>query len=260
MKNNSASAAFRPTLRSGTGLRVSRLSSGYGKHVVLLDVDLVVLPGQITAVSGVNGAGKSTLLSTLSGIVPARAGAILFGDCDISALTPPARLRLGISHCPQGRRILQSLTVEENLDLGAWTRSVSESRDLKDWVFEVFPVLHEKRQLLGGTLSGGQQQMLALARSLMSAPSVLLVDEPSMGLAPAVVQEVYGLLRQLVTLDVAVLLVEEHVRLLDQVADEVLLLSGGKLLPADSSALHGDPSAMAKKVLSGADLPSGSGS
>lgn len=240
-------------LRSPATLEVKGLSSGYGKHVVISDVSLSVTPGRLTAISGVNGAGKSTLLGTLSGLVAKRGGSISLAGEEVGALPVSDRLKVGISHCPQGRRILQSLTVEENLDLGAWTRSRSETLELRTWLYDVFPVLGRKRDARGGSLSGGQQQMLAIARSLMSAPSVLLVDEPSMGLAPAIVHEVYRLLRALVDMQVGVLLVEEHVRLLDGVADEVLILSRGRFVVAETGALHADPELMAKRVLGGGD-------
>jgi len=242
-------------VREAAGLVVDNLTSGYGKHVVLQGVSMTALPGRITAVSGVNGAGKTTLLSTLSGLVPARTGTITLGAREITSLSAADRLRAGVSHCPQGRRILQTLTVDENLDLGAWTRPKAEALQTRTWLFDVFPVLADKRSSRGGELSGGQQQMLAIARSLMSAPAVLLVDEPSMGLAPAIAQDVYGLLRTLVALPMAVLLVEEHVRLLDGLADDVLLLSRGHFVAVDQEALRGDPSYFAQRVLSGSDQP-----
>jgi branched-chain amino acid transport system ATP-binding protein len=240
-------------LRPPVALEVKDLTSGYGKHIVISGVSLSVVPGRLTAISGVNGAGKSTLLGTISGLVTTRAGTISLGGVDLGAMSVPERLRAGVSHCPQGRRILQSLTVEENLDLGAWTRSRVESVQLRSWLYDVFPVLADKRSARGGALSGGQQQMLAIARSLMSAPAVLVVDEPSMGLAPALVHEVYRLLRKLVDLQVAVLLVEEHVRLLEGVADEVLILSRGQFVAAEAESLDADPALMARRVLVGDD-------
>lgn len=241
-------------VREAAELVVSNVTSGYGKHVVLRGVTLAVSPGRITAVSGVNGAGKTTLLSTLSGLVSPRSGLITLGGEDITSLSAADRLRAGVSHCPQGRRILQTLTVEENLDLGAWTRPRSEALQTRSWLYDVFPLLADKRSSRGGSLSGGQQQMLAIARSLMSAPAVLLIDEPSMGLAPAIVHEVYGLLRTLVALPMAVLLVEEHVRLLDGLADDVLILSRGEFVPGNQEALHDDLASIAQQVLGGSDV------
>jgi branched-chain amino acid transport system ATP-binding protein len=241
--------------RPPASLVVSNVTSGYGKHTVLERVSLTVAPGRITALTGVNGAGKSTLLSTLSGQVPAREGAIALGALDLNRLSPADRVVAGLSHCPQGRRVLVSLTVEENLALGGWTRPKSELEDRRDWLFDVFPVLADKRAARGGALSGGQQQMLAIARALMSAPAVLLVDEPSMGLAPAIVAQVYGLLRELAELGIGVLLVEEHVRLIEDIADDVLLLSGGQIIVEDAQAVHADPAAAARRVLAGAADP-----
>ena len=236
-------------------LVVSNVTSGYGKHTVLDRVSLTVAPGCITALTGVNGAGKSTLLSTLSGQVPAREGAIALGALDLTRLSSADRVAAGLSHCPQGRRVLVSLTVEENLALGGWTRPRSELEDRRDWLFDVFPVLADKRAARGGALSGGQQQMLAIARALMSAPAVLLVDEPSMGLAPAIVAQVYALLRELAGLGIGVLLVEEHVRLIEDIADDVLLLSGSRLMVEDAQAVHADPAAAARRALAGAADP-----
>lgn len=236
-------------------LCVSDLVGGYGSHTVINGVSFSIHPGRITALTGVNGAGKTTLLSILSGQVTARSGSVVLGDEDLSRLSVADRLTSGLSHCPQGRRILVSLSVDENLALGGWSRPRAEMADRRDWLYGVFPVLAEKRTLRGGALSGGQQQMLALARSLMSAPSTLLVDEPSMGLAPAIVQQVYGLLRDLAGMGIGILLVEEHVRIIEDVADEVLLLSAGQVQVEDSEAVHMDPVAAARRVLAGASDP-----
>lgn len=235
-------------------LVVREISSGYGRHQVLDAVSLSVRPGRITALAGVNGAGKSTLLSTIAGLVGTRSGQILLDGSDITSLSASDRVAKGICLCPQGRRILVSLTVEENLLLGAWVRGSRAVSERRDWLFAEFPVLAEKRRSLGGELSGGQQQMLALARSLMSSPRVLMVDEPSMGLAPAIVRDVYALLKRLREIGVAIVLAEEHLRLLESVADEIHVLSRGRLWLASGPG-NEDAGDVALRILAGEEAP-----
>ena len=222
-------------------LRVSGLQSGYGPLTVLRDVSVNVEAGQIVALIGANGAGKTTLLRTISGVVPVSTGTILLGDADLARLSVHEIVRLGVAHVPEGRQVFGGLTVRDNLDLGAisWTKSASARSGELERALALFPRLRERSSQLAGTLSGGEQQMLAIARALMSRPRLLLLDEPSLGLAPMFVTAIFETILQLKRDDLAILLVEQNARAALAMADHAYVLETGCVVmsgPVESSS------------------------
>ena len=192
-------------------LEVNDLHSGYGNIEILRGINIKVAVGSIVSLIGSNGAGKSTFLMTLSGIVHSRKGNILFEGRPIGKLSPDAVVKLGITQAPEGRRIFSHLTVEENLDLGAYTRSGGKDlRKDKEELLDLFPALKSRLKVLAGNLSGGEQQMLAMGRALMARPRLLLLDEPSLGLAPKLVELVFALIKRINERGITVLLVEQN--------------------------------------------------
>ncbi|MFN3346567.1 MAG: ABC transporter ATP-binding protein [Candidatus Bipolaricaulaceae bacterium] len=192
-------------------------------------VSLEVPAGQIVAVLGANGAGKSTLLKAISGLVRAKAGRILYDGRNLQELPAHQIARLGIVHIPEGRRVFATLTVEENLNLGAYGCPKEEVQRAKDRVFQLFPILRERRRQLAGTLSGGEQQMLAIGRGLMRSPKLMLLDEPSLGLAPLLVEQVFATLVRINKDGVPILLVEQNARKSLEIANYAYILEVGKL-------------------------------
>lgn len=210
-------------------LTVEGLRSRYGRSEVLHGVDLDVQSGEIVTVVGANGAGKTTLLHCLSGLHPVSAGEITFRGEKLTGVPAWRRLQRGIAQSPEGRQIFTNLTVEENLRLGAFLFSDDRvDRDMND-AFAMFPILREKRNLSAGGLSGGQQQMLAIARALMGRPSCLLLDEPSMGLAPILVAQIFEVVKNLRALDVTVLLVEQNAFGALSIADRGYVMEAGRI-------------------------------
>ena len=214
-------------------LEVHGLHAGYGATRVLHGVDLHVAPGEVVAVLGANGAGKTTLNMTISGLLPARAGEIRFDNARISGTGPAAILAAGVVQVPEGRRIFPNLTVRENLELGSYRRARARRAANLDRVFAIFPRLAERRRQPAGTLSGGEQQMLAIGRGLMAEPRLLILDEPSLGLAPLLVEEMFALVRRLHADGLGILLVEQNVAQSLEVADRAYVLENGVF------ALHG---------------------
>jgi branched-chain amino acid transport system ATP-binding protein len=192
-------------------LRLRNIHTGYGPIKAIRGIDLDVKKGEIVSLIGNNGAGKSTCLMTISGILKPSPGAIYLDDIDITALPPHKIVKLGISQVPEGRRIFQRLTVYENLQMGAFSGR-GNFKDLLSGIFNIFPVLEERKKQYGGTLSGGEQQMLAIGRALMSAPSVLLLDEPSLGLAPIMVSRIFRTIHEINSNGITILLVEQNAR------------------------------------------------
>lgn len=210
-------------------LTVEGLRSRYGRIEVLHGIDLEVNSGEIVTVVGANGAGKTTLLRCLSGLQPVSAGKIGFRGEDITSLVSHRRPSRGLTQSPEGRQIFTNLTVEENLRLGAYLfRDERVEKDMED-AFQMFPILREKRNLPAGGLSGGQQQMLAMARALMGRPSCLLLDEPSMGLAPIIVQQIFDVVSGLKSLGVTVLLVEQNAYGALKIADRGYVMETGTI-------------------------------
>lgn len=211
-------------------LLVENLHASYGAILALKGVSLEVQEGELVALIGVNGAGKSTLLSTIAGILRPVAGKITFRGEALIGKSPEEIVRKGISLVPEGREIFSSLTVEENLRMGAFVRRDRSEyqRDLEA-IFALFPILKQRFHQLGGTLSGGEQQQLAIARALMSHPALLMLDEPSLGLAPALVDQIFDLITRLHQQGTTILLVEQNVDRTLEIADRVYLLQTGKV-------------------------------
>lgn len=212
-------------------LEIKNLYVNYGAIQALIDIHLVVNQGEIVTLIGSNGAGKSTTLRTISRLIPPRKGQIFYQGRDITRARPDQVVRLGIAQSPEGRRVLARQTVLDNLKLGAYTRSdkLGIKSDLERQ-FIIFPRLAERRHQLAGTLSGGEQQMLAIARAVMSKPKLLLLDEPSLGLAPQIIREIFSVIRQLNESGVTILLVEQNATLALQTATRGYVLEAGKLV------------------------------
>jgi branched-chain amino acid transport system ATP-binding protein len=211
-------------------LEIRNISCRYGHIEALHGIDLHVKQGQLVALVGANGAGKTTLLRTISGVQPASAGSIhLFGR-DITRLPPNERVRLGICQVPEGRHVFGPMSIEDNLRLGAYTRARNNLDADLERMYELFPILKEKRALPAGTLSGGQQQMLAMARALMGRPTLLLLDEPSMGLAPLLVEETFRVVKHLKSEGVTILLVEQNAYAALSIADIGYVMETGQTI------------------------------
>jgi len=213
----------------GTLLEVSGLTCRYERIEALRGVDLKVGVGELVALVGANGAGKTTLLRCISGVQPAAGGAIRFAGEDITRARPDARVRAGIAQSPEGRQVFAPMSIEDNLTLGAYTRPVRESRESLAEVYDLFPILRERRSQPAGTLSGGQQQMLALGRAMMSKPKLLLLDEPSMGLAPLIVEEIFRIVKMLKEAGMTILMVEQNARAALAIADHAYVLETGEV-------------------------------
>lgn len=211
-------------------LRVENLTSGYGRIVALKGVSLHVAAGEIVTLIGANGAGKSTLLSTLAGLIRPMSGRFLLEGRDATNYSVEKRVRQGVALVPEGRQLFAPMSVEDNLILGAYTQRRSDMREDLDHIFDLFPILRERRWQAAGTLSGGQQQMLAIGRALMSHPSVLLLDEPSIGLAPRIAQEIFASFRKLQERKSAILVVEQNANLALKTADRGYVMETGQIV------------------------------
>jgi branched-chain amino acid transport system ATP-binding protein len=223
-------------------LSVSGLAAGYGRTEVLHAVDLEVGPGEIVAVLGANGAGKSTLNRTLSGVVRAARGSICFAGETIEHARPADIVARGLIHVPEGRCVFPNLTIRDNLDLGGYRRGRHRRGYNRERVFALFPRLAERELQRAGTLSGGEQQMLAIGRGLMAEPKLIILDEPSLGLSPLMVEELFALIRRIHGEGVAVLLVEQNVVQSLEVARRAYILENGAfVLDGDAAALRHDP-------------------
>ncbi|AUM73466.1 ABC transporter ATP-binding protein [Paracoccus jeotgali] len=223
-------------------LEISELRSRYGRIEVLHGINLNVQSGEIVTVVGANGAGKTTLLRCISGTQPVSAGSVVFRGETITAVPAHRRIKRGITQSPEGRQIFTNLSVEENLRLGAFLFSDERvDKDMQD-AFQMFPILREKRNLPAGGLSGGQQQMLAIARALMGRPNCLLLDEPSMGLAPILVQQIFDVVSGLKALNVTVLLVEQNAFGALKIADRGYVMETGQVtMDGPAEMLIADP-------------------
>jgi branched-chain amino acid transport system ATP-binding protein len=217
-------------------LAVQDLHAGYGETDVLRGVDLTVNAGEVVAVLGSNGVGKSTLNRAISGIVRARSGAILFEGADLMRENPASIVSRGLIHVPEGRRIFPNLSVRDNLDLGSYRRAGARRRQNRERVFAIFPRLYERRAQRADTLSGGEQQMLAIGRGLMAEPRLIILDEPSLGLSPLLVEELFALVKRINADGVSVLLVEQNVVQSLEVANRAYILAEGKFVMSGSAA------------------------
>ena len=223
-------------------LRIENLHSGYGRIEVLHDVSLDVSAGEVVALLGANGAGKTTLLRAISGVQPVTSGQIRFEDRRIERMPAHRRVLLGIAQVPEGRQLFAPLSVEDNLKLGAWTRRASDLTADIAGIFAMFPILSEMRHTAAGALSGGQQQMLAIGRALMSKPKLVLLDEPSMGLAPILVDQIFNIVAQLKRSGQTILLVEQNARAALAIADRGYVIETGRItVGGDAATLLADP-------------------
>ncbi len=224
-------------------LELDNVVAGYGNLVALHGISLSVRHKEVVALLGANGAGKSTTLRTISGLIKPSAGAIRWKGQGIAGSPPEAILRLGISHCPEERHVWPEMTVEENVELGGYLlNSKAELRRRKEIAFHRFPRLRERARQLAGTLSGGEQQMLAIARALMSEPQLLILDEPSLGLSPRMADEVFDVIREINAHGVSILVVEQNVHKALNVASRAYVLETGEVIAEkDSASLKNDP-------------------
>ena len=224
-------------------LLLQGVTTVYGKKIrALRGVSLEVRAGEVVCLIGNNGAGKTTMLRTISGLLKPEDGKIEYAGRPIAGLPSHAIARLGLSHVPEGRRIFPRLTVRENLEMGAYFRTDRELGPDLEGVFELFPILKQRQSQLGGTLSGGEQQMLAMGRALMSRPQLLMLDEPSMGLAPVIVERIFEIIRRINERGTTILLVEQNARKALQAASRGYVLETGSIVLADSGPkLLNDP-------------------
>jgi branched-chain amino acid transport system ATP-binding protein len=212
-------------------LQVEQLTVNYGAIRALTDVSFDVREGEIVALIGANGAGKTTVLNTISGLVPAVGGKIIFEGQEVTRLLPHKIAMAGIAHVPEGRRVFPRMSVLENLEMGAFTRK--DKAEIKadfELVFRRFPRLRERKQQYAATLSGGEQQMLAMGRGLMAAPKLILMDEPSMGLAPMLVEEIFKIIREINEAGTTVLLVEQNAHMALSIANRAFVLENGAIV------------------------------
>ncbi|HEX9432153.1 MAG TPA: ABC transporter ATP-binding protein [Burkholderiales bacterium] len=222
-------------------LELKQVSAGYGQTAVLRDVSLNVLAGEAVAIIGANGAGKTTLLRCISGLLQATQGSIRFAERDITRLRADLIVNQGLVHCPEGRAILRRMSVLENLELGAYRLKEPAAADLER-VYALFPRLRERQQQAGGSLSGGEQQMLAIGRAMMARPRMLMLDEPSLGLSPLMVHEVFKGLRQLKDSGLSILLIEQNAHAALKFSDRTYVLEHGRVtLEGESASLAADP-------------------
>jgi branched-chain amino acid transport system ATP-binding protein len=218
-------------------LEIRDMVCGYGQITALKGVTLSVRAGQLVALIGANGAGKSTTLRAISGLVPARSGAMIFEGEDITKAGPQRVLAKGIAHCPEGRRVFPHMTVAENLDMGAYLRAdASAVAADRERIYGEFPRLAERRKQAAGTLSGGEQQMLAIGRALMSRPRLVMFDEPSLGLAPNIVERTFAIIRAIRDAGTTVLLVEQNAFAALEMCDHAYLLEQGRVVLSGAGA------------------------
>lgn len=218
-------------------LVIDNIVTHYGPVEALKGVSLEVRQGEIVTLIGANGAGKSTTLRTISGLVRPTAGSIKFEGRELTTMPPERIVAMGIAHVPEGRRVFPMMTVTENLELGAFTRKDGQGiKQDMDRVFALFPRLAERRTQLAGTMSGGEQQMLAIGRALMARPKLLLLDEPSMGLAPLIVEDIFRIIQNVNEEGTTVLLVEQNANLALSVADKGYVLETGRIVLSDTAA------------------------
>jgi branched-chain amino acid transport system ATP-binding protein len=229
---------------SETVLSLNNLETRYGQIYALRGINMEVRKGEIVTLLGANGAGKSTTLKTISSLVPASAGNVVFFGEDVTYSAPYSIVEKGLIHVPEGRMIFKELTVKENLELGSFTLADNVERNKRmERVFELFPILEERQKQMGGFLSGGEQQMLAIARALMTEPKMLMLDEPSMGLAPIIVQNIMNIIKQINEEGTTILLVEQNAKVALKLANRGYVLETGEIvMEGDAEVLSKDES------------------
>ena len=232
-------------------LQVENLNVYYGSIHAIKGISFQVNEGEIVTLIGANGAGKSTTLHTIAGLLKPKSGSVTFDGKLISGITANKIVPLGMALCPEGRRIFQHMTVRENLEMGGYSRPKNEIDDSIEQVFQRFPRLKERRKQIAGTLSGGEQQMLAISRALMSKPKLMMLDEPSMGLAPILVDQIFDIIRQLHKAGTTILLVEQNARKALQIADRAYVLETGKITLSGTGAELASSDAVKKAYLGG---------
>ncbi|MBI5575466.1 MAG: ABC transporter ATP-binding protein [Deltaproteobacteria bacterium] len=224
-------------------LIIDKISVYYGSMPALRDLSLEVGKGEIVSLIGANGAGKSTVLKAVSGVVSPRMGRVLFGGADITGKPPHRIARMGIAHVPEGRGVFANMTVSENLELGGYTRkSAQEVRKDMEQVYSLFPRLKERSRQVAGTLSGGEQQMLSIGRAMVARPALMLLDEPSMGLSPFLVGEIFDMIEEVNRKGVAILLVEQNASMALAIAGRAYVLEAGNIvLQGNAAELQNEP-------------------
>lgn len=223
-------------------LSVQDLSVSYGAIRAVRSISFEIKAGEIVTLIGANGAGKSTVLNTLSGLIKLDAGSIVFSGENIVGMKPHKIVEAGLALCPEGRRVFSRMSVAENLEMGGYTHSDEENAETRELVYEHFPRLRERRRQMAGTLSGGEQQMLAMGRALMSRPKLLMLDEPSMGLAPLLIEEIFSIIKTLGEAGTTILLVEQNANMALQIANRAYVLEIGKVVKIGTgeALLHDD--------------------
>lgn len=232
-------------------LYINYMNVYYGSSIhAVKGVSFEVKPGEIVSLIGANGAGKSTILKTVSGLLRSRTGSITFDGKEISGYEAHKIVSMGLAHVPEGRRVFSNLTVEENLEMGAYTLKGNVEEVKKD-IFSRFPRLLERRHQIAGTLSGGEQQMLAIGRAMMSRPKLLMLDEPSMGLAPILVEQIFDIIKELHQAGVTILLVEQNARKALEIADRAYVLETGKIVMSGDGKTLSESDDIKKAYLGG---------
>ena len=223
-------------------LKVENLNVYYGSINAIKGISFEVNQGEIVTMIGANGAGKSTTMNTVAGLLNPRSGSIVFEGKDITHMPANKVVSLGLALCPEGRRVFQQMSVRENLEMGGYTRQASEIAPALDHVFELFPRLKERQRQVAGTLSGGEQQMLAMGRAMMSKPKLLMLDEPSMGLAPLLVEQIFDIILSLNKAGTTILLVEQNAQMALSIADRAYVLETGNIFKEGSAdmLMHDD--------------------
>ena len=232
-------------------LKVEGLNVYYGSIHAIKGVSFEVNQGEIVTMIGANGAGKSTTMNTVAGLLKPKSGSITFEGHDITSTPASKVVSLGLALCPEGRRVFQQMSVRENLEMGGYTRPAGELAASLDQVFEQFPRLKERQRQIAGTLSGGEQQMLAMGRALMSKPKLLMLDEPSMGLAPLLVEQIFDIIRELHKAGATILLVEQNAQMALEVADRAYVLETGSITLSGSGHELLESDAIKKAYLGG---------
>ena len=217
-------------------LKVNNINVYYGSIHAVKDVSFEVNQGEVVTLIGANGAGKSTILQTVSGLLRSKTGSVEFLGENLGNVPPHKVVNKGLAHVPEGRRVFLQMTVEENLEMGAYTRPAIEIADSIADVYERFPRLKERRKQIAGTLSGGEQQMLAMGRALMSKPQLLMLDEPSMGLAPLLIEQIFEIIKELHAAGTTILLVEQNAQMALSVADRGYVLETGRIVSTGTGA------------------------